>query len=456
MGDTILEGMSALGYLRQRVGKDGKSRWMACYTDATGKKCSAGTFSTERQADKAWQRAESKVSDGRQTDLRRGRQQFRRYVTEVWFPNQRIERSTRQNYTYYLERYILPEFGGYSLNAILPRDVRNWVSRLEEGGTTPSTIKYCLSIMSAIFTTALNDQLVGLHPTKGVRPPTIASKTRRIITPEQFELIHRSITEPAFQLLVETDIETGLRWGELTELRKRDIDWTSGVLTVSRVVLELARTFTDDGQRFIVKPYPKDDEWRRITLSAHVLHLLREHAAKLNDEDLLFEVGQPEGPRRKRPRVLPDPAILGLTEPNAKRKQYQHGTITTYSMAPCRCRHCKDAYAAYRAERRAAGKDKPRALKTLDTDGHIPRAWFRHTVWLPALKAAGIVIKVRTHDLRHAHASWLLAGGADLATVKERMGHARLTTTEIYLHSLPQADAAAVAAIDNIRRRRGA
>jgi integrase len=313
MGDTILEGMSALGYLRQRVGKDGKSRWMACYTDATGKKCSAGTFSTERQADKAWQRAESKVSDGRQTDLRRGRQQFRRYVTEVWFPNQRIERSTRQNYTYYLERYILPEFGGYSLNAILPRDVRNWVSRLEEGGTTPSTIKYCLSIMSAIFTTALNDQLVGLHPTKGVRPPTIASKTRRIITPGQFELIHRSITEPAFQLLVETDIETGLRWGELTELRKRDIDWTSGVLTVSRVVLELARTFTDDGQRFIVKPYPKDDEWRRITLSAHVLHLLREHAAKLNDEDLLFEVGQPEGPRRKRPRVLPDPAILGLT-----------------------------------------------------------------------------------------------------------------------------------------------
>jgi hypothetical protein len=121
MGDTILEGMSALEYLRRRVGKGGKSRWMACYTDATGKKCSAGTFSTERQADKAWQRAESKVSDGRQTDLRRGRQQFRRYVTEVWFPNHRIERSTRQNYTYYLERYILPEFGGYSLNAILPR-----------------------------------------------------------------------------------------------------------------------------------------------------------------------------------------------------------------------------------------------------------------------------------------------------------------------------------------------
>jgi hypothetical protein len=33
------------------------------------------------------------------------------------------------------------------------------------------------------------------------------------------------------------------------------------------------------------------------------------------------------------------------------------------------------------------------------------------------------------------------------------MGHARLTTTEQYLHTLPHADAAAVAALDSIRNR---
>ncbi|MGZ4552984.1 MAG: tyrosine-type recombinase/integrase [Mycobacteriaceae bacterium] len=41
------------------------------------------------------------------------------------------------------------------------------------------------------------------------------------------------------------------------------------------------------------------------------------------------------------------------------------------------------------------------------------------------------------HGLRHAHASWLLAGGADIQVVKGRLGHGSIRTTELYLRSLP-------------------
>ncbi|WP_246478107.1 tyrosine-type recombinase/integrase [Saccharothrix ecbatanensis] len=44
------------------------------------------------------------------------------------------------------------------------------------------------------------------------------------------------------------------------------------------------------------------------------------------------------------------------------------------------------------------------------------------------------------YDLRHAHASWLLAGGADIQTVRERLGHASLRATERYLHTLAESD----------------
>jgi site-specific recombinase XerD len=99
------------------------------------------------------------------------------------------------------------------------------------------------------------------------------------------------------------------------------------------------------------------------------------------------------------------------------------------------------------------GKDQPRNPRLRDTDGHMPRDGFRRTIWLPAPEAAGIEQRVRPNDLRHAHASWLLAGGADLQVVKERMGHASISTTEQYLHTLPDADESAPDALARIRRR---
>jgi site-specific recombinase XerD len=72
----------------------------------------------------------------------------------------------------------------------------------------------------------------------------------------------------------------------------------------------------------------------------------------------------------------------------------------------------------------------------VDTEGHIPRRWFRDNVWLKARETAGLGDGVKVHSLRHAHASWLLAGGAGLETVKTRLGHSSILTTQKYLHTL--------------------
>ena len=49
--------------------------------------------------------------------------------------------------------------------------------------------------------------------------------------------------------------------------------------------------------------------------------------------------------------------------------------------------------------------------------------------------------------------SWLLAGGATIQTVRERLGHASLRATERYLHSLAESDEAALVAFERVRRR---
>jgi len=59
-----------------------------------------------------------------------------------------------------------------------------------------------------------------------------------------------------------------------------------------------------------------------------------------------------------------------------------------------------------------------------------------------ARNAAGLEPR-RFHDLRHTYGSLLVADGIDLVSVKAAMGHARLSTTERYLHARPAADQAA-------------
>ena len=70
--------------------------------------------------------------------------------------------------------------------------------------------------------------------------------------------------------------------------------------------------------------------------------------------------------------------------------------------------------------------------------------WFDRTVRRSSLP------RIRLHDLRHTHATHLLAAGVNVKIVSERLGHASTSfTLDTYGHVMPgqQATAAAVAAL---------
>ena len=303
-----------MGYSQKRADRDGKPRYTAVYHDVRGERRSAGTFSNRRDADKAWQKAELRLAEGRLGDPRRGRQTFRRYVTEEWLPNHVMEASTREAYTYQLGKHILPWFGPMRMNEIMPAIVREWVTDLQAKGVSPATIQKVRFILSAIFTAALND-VTYLHPCKGVKTPTVPRKPLKIITPEQFDVIYAAIPEAVLKLLVETDIETGLRWGELTELRVKDLDRITRVLTISRAVVQVDPKFHPEGKRFLVKEYPKDREHRSLRLSQQLARKIDAHItdARLGPDDLIFAMPPQDSPAA---RSAPCPAQPRLASPS--------------------------------------------------------------------------------------------------------------------------------------------
>jgi integrase len=62
----------------------------------------------------------------------------------------------------------------------------------------------------------------------------------------------------------------------------------------------------------------------------------------------------------------------------------------------------------------------PELVFTNSTGGPVGRTSFRARTWKPAVRRAGLLERLRFHDLRHSYATWLVSDGPPPNIVPER------------------------------------
>lgn len=76
-----------MGWVTKRKATDGTWRYLAVYRDPAGRKRSAGSFTSHRDALRAATQAEVKVGEGTWIDRQAGKITFQEYVETVWWPS---------------------------------------------------------------------------------------------------------------------------------------------------------------------------------------------------------------------------------------------------------------------------------------------------------------------------------------------------------------------------------
>jgi integrase len=439
-----------MGYVRCPQNKLKQRRYTAVYRDVRGIERSAGTFTRKAKAERAWKSAEAAVADGRYLDVDQGRKRFADYARATWLPQFAGEDSTIQGYGFYLEKYLIPEFGATRMIEITPGRVRAFYALLRDAGLGAPTIERCKTVLCSLFNTAVNDRVVGQHPCRGVGSTAVVQAKLRILTPPEYARLQANLRDDRARLMVDVLLESGCRWGEFAELRVGDLDPVACTLTIARAVVEVDPKYTRVGESgFRVKGYPKNRHWRKVAISRDLADRLAAYLSGRGRGALMFPALGRQIGRENDGAVQEELASFTIGG-----RWFTHGTLYAYTKGSCRCGQCRGAVAAYRAARRGAGKDRPPMMYVSDEvreARHMRGDWFRNRIIQPAVAAAGLEWRPRVHDLRHASASWALAGGATVQQVREHLGHISLRAVERYLHNPPGAESGAAGAIARVK-----
>ena len=273
-----------------RIERLGSGRYRAAYTGPDGRLYRAPTTFKREDDAVAWlsaRRAEIEMEVWAPDAAARGARQraaptFGAYA-EAWLETRKtrgreLRPTTRYHYRVLLDTYINPAFGEQRIDRISVDDVNDWYDQLAPGRETVRAQAY--SLLRTILTTAASTQPQPLIP---FNPAHIrgAGNTQRVhkVRPASLKELETIVSElpERYQLMALLAAWCAMRFGELAELRRRDIDLRDKRVKIGRGVVRV------DGE-YVVGPPKTDAGIRDVAIPPHLIPMVKAHLERFTSD----------------------------------------------------------------------------------------------------------------------------------------------------------------------------
>ena len=290
--------------------------------------------------------------------------------------------------------YIHDLHGINSIKYIKQSHIRGYVKLLSEMFLAPSSISRMLASVRSYHKFLCTEKIIKENPALTINTPRLKKKLPMTLSSDEiFKIINiipkNSPLNMRDHAIIEILYSCGLRVTELCELEKNQGNIEPNIV--------------DDEIIFF-----KDNRDNKVKIAAG-------EAKLLGEEHLAYNAYRKE--LEKRPGLL---TVIG------KGRKPRHVPIG---------KNPRKVWFNYLTEfrRHLLKGDDPKELFISRNGRALTRAMVNKIIdkWS---KAAGITKKVTPHTFRHSFATHLIEGGADIRFVQHMLGHADISTTQIYTH----------------------
>ena len=360
------------------------------------------------------------------------------FIEEEWVPyieqSGRITQRIVEDYRRIARTRIKPALGKKQIRQISPRDIEHLYFDLKKNGLANTTCKRVHEVMRSIFSRAVKIGLIAPEKNPATRvdnPKTNDEYKFAVFTEEQA----KRFMEALEMTYVKKCPVRGRKKKDGSSYEVKEFVYKTGI-TISLMYQAFFMLALQSGCR---RGELCALDWKDIDFQTNTVNIYKSVSLTQEKGEYL------KGPKTKagnRKIQLPEICMKKLREWKEEEYEYAAKLGSAWEGEPLSNFESTAVFI----------KTSKHPGKRMSID--IPTAKFHDILLLynnQCEKEEDKLPMIRLHDLRHTHASILLAHNVDIATVSHRLGHEKVTTTlSIYTHFVPNKDYTAANLLDNL------